>query len=253
MIVLSNAGPLIALSKLNRLTLLSELYGTVLVPRTVEGEVVTAQGRPDALTARLFLQHYRWPILEAAPEVLGDYQAPGAGSLRGVVEPSARRAGRAVLGRVEPVSRRLSRSRPATSVAATGEPGKKDLSRLVVLGFGRAQCREDPRIPRSSGESPFCSIRRLIAAHLREARRMAAGAAAAARRRDRLASQLAGHKKAPLDGLVRMQRSGAVVSHRQQQVRGRGPSAARPVPRHRSGRWLQGLQEPGSGGQRLGY
>ena len=76
MIVLSNAGPLIALSKLNRLTLLSELYGTVLVPRAVEGEVVTAQGRPDALTARLFLQHYRWPILEASPEVLNEYHPP---------------------------------------------------------------------------------------------------------------------------------------------------------------------------------
>lgn len=76
MIVLSNAGPLIALSKLNRLTLLSELYGIVLVPRAVEGEVVTAQGRPDALTAQLFLQHYRWPILEASTEVLDDYQPP---------------------------------------------------------------------------------------------------------------------------------------------------------------------------------
>lgn len=76
MIVLSNAGPLIALSKLNRLTLLSELYGTVHVPRTVQEEVVTAQGRPDALTARLFLQHYRWPVLEASPEVVQDYQPP---------------------------------------------------------------------------------------------------------------------------------------------------------------------------------
>jgi predicted nucleic acid-binding protein len=48
LIVLSNAGPLIALSKLNRLSVLSELYGIVHVPHTVQGEVVTAQGRPDA-------------------------------------------------------------------------------------------------------------------------------------------------------------------------------------------------------------
>ena len=76
MIVLSNAGPLIALSKLNRLTLLSELYGKVHVPRTVQGEVISAEGRPDALTARLFLQHYQWPILEASPDVLNAYQPP---------------------------------------------------------------------------------------------------------------------------------------------------------------------------------
>ena len=76
MIVLSNAGPLIALSKLNRLSLLSELYGTVLVPRTVQGEVIKAQGRPDAVTARLFLQHYRWPVLEASPDVIQGYQPP---------------------------------------------------------------------------------------------------------------------------------------------------------------------------------
>lgn len=78
MIVLSNAGPLIALSKLNRLSLLSELYGTVLVPRTVQEEVVSAQGRPDAVTARLFLQHYRWPILAASAEVLTEYRPPVA-------------------------------------------------------------------------------------------------------------------------------------------------------------------------------
>ena len=76
MIVLSNAGPLIALSKLNRLSLLSELYGTVHVPRTVQGEVIATQGQPDAVTARLFFQHYRWPILEASAEVLKEYQPP---------------------------------------------------------------------------------------------------------------------------------------------------------------------------------
>lgn len=76
MIVLSNAGPLIALSKLNRLTLLSELYGTVHVPRTVYEEVTAAQGRPDALTARIFLQHFRWPILEASSGVLQAYRPP---------------------------------------------------------------------------------------------------------------------------------------------------------------------------------
>jgi uncharacterized protein len=76
-VVLSNAGPLMVLGKLNRLGLLNELYGTVHVPRTVYREVVSAgmaQSRPDALTVRLFLEHYGYPILEASPEVIRAYQ-----------------------------------------------------------------------------------------------------------------------------------------------------------------------------------
>ena len=40
-IVVSNAGPLIALAKLNRLDLLAELYGEVQIPRAVYNETVT--------------------------------------------------------------------------------------------------------------------------------------------------------------------------------------------------------------------
>ncbi len=38
--VLSNAGPLIALGKLNRLELLAELYGQVQIPHAVHEEAV---------------------------------------------------------------------------------------------------------------------------------------------------------------------------------------------------------------------
>ena len=49
--VLCNAGPLITLGKLNRLEVLSELYGEVRIPRSVYDEVVTsglAKGASDA-------------------------------------------------------------------------------------------------------------------------------------------------------------------------------------------------------------
>ena len=75
-IVLSNAGPLIALGKLNRLELLADLYGEVQVPRTVYDEVVTeglARGTPDATTVHLFWQHHGWPIVEIPPAVLSTY------------------------------------------------------------------------------------------------------------------------------------------------------------------------------------
>ena len=48
-IVLCNAGPLMALGKLNRLDLLAGLYGEVQIPRAVYNEVVTqglARGAP---------------------------------------------------------------------------------------------------------------------------------------------------------------------------------------------------------------
>ena len=49
MIVVSNAGPLIALARVDQLALLPSLYGTVLIPRAVEQEV-TGMGlnRPGA-------------------------------------------------------------------------------------------------------------------------------------------------------------------------------------------------------------
>ena len=72
-VVLRNAGPLITLGKLNRLELLSELYGEVQIPRTVYYEVVTCgltKGAPDALTVRLFWQRQEWPVVDVPPAVI---------------------------------------------------------------------------------------------------------------------------------------------------------------------------------------
>lgn len=77
-VVLCNAGPLMALGKLNRLDLLAGLFGQVRIPRAVYDEVVTqglVRGAPDALTVRLFWQSQRWPIVHV-PEVLLSAYAP---------------------------------------------------------------------------------------------------------------------------------------------------------------------------------
>jgi predicted nucleic acid-binding protein len=66
-----------ALGKLNRLGLLSGLYRTVHIPRSVYREVVVAgmaQGQPDALAIRLFVERYDWPILEISPETLRSFR-----------------------------------------------------------------------------------------------------------------------------------------------------------------------------------
>ncbi len=76
LIVLCNAGPLMALGKLNRLGLLAELYGEVRIPRAVYDEVVVrglARGAPDALTVRLFWQRKGWPIVDVSEVVLSAY------------------------------------------------------------------------------------------------------------------------------------------------------------------------------------
>jgi predicted nucleic acid-binding protein len=77
--VLCNAGPLIALGKLNRLELLAELYGQVRIPRAVYDEAVTrglALGMPDAHTIRLFWRARGWPIIQAAADTLAAYKPP---------------------------------------------------------------------------------------------------------------------------------------------------------------------------------
>jgi predicted nucleic acid-binding protein len=74
---LTNAGPLIALGKLNRLDLLADLYGQVQVTRTVYTEVVTqglTHGAPDALTIRLFWQNRDWPIIDVPTEIIMAYE-----------------------------------------------------------------------------------------------------------------------------------------------------------------------------------
>jgi len=78
-IVLSNTGPLIALGKLNRLHLLSELFDQVQIPLAVYDEVVTqglVRGAPEALTVRLFWQRHQWPIVDVPESLLSSYVPP---------------------------------------------------------------------------------------------------------------------------------------------------------------------------------
>ncbi len=78
-IVLANAGPLIALGKLNRLELLTDLYHDVQITPAVYDEVVTqglARGASDALTMRLFWQRYGLPVVEVSSAVLDAYTPP---------------------------------------------------------------------------------------------------------------------------------------------------------------------------------
>ena len=77
--VLSNAGPLMALGKLNRLHLLSGLFDQVQIPRAVYDEVVTeglVRGAPEALTVRLFWQRQQWPIIDVPEALLSAYAPP---------------------------------------------------------------------------------------------------------------------------------------------------------------------------------
>jgi predicted nucleic acid-binding protein len=74
--VISNAGPLLVLAKLNRLELLVDLYHQVQIPQTVYHEIVTqglARGATDALTFRLFWQQRQWSILEPPADTLSTY------------------------------------------------------------------------------------------------------------------------------------------------------------------------------------
>jgi len=55
----SNSGPLMALAKLNRLSLLRKLFQGVLIPQAVYEETVIrgiSRGYPDALAIKLFLE-----------------------------------------------------------------------------------------------------------------------------------------------------------------------------------------------------
>ncbi len=78
-VVLCDAGPLMALGKLNRLDLLAGLFGQVQIPRAVYDEVVTqglVRGAPDALTVRLFWQRQQWPIIDVPEALLSTYIPP---------------------------------------------------------------------------------------------------------------------------------------------------------------------------------
>jgi predicted nucleic acid-binding protein len=65
--VVPNAGPLMALAKLNLLHLLQQLYGRVYFTRSVFGEVVQTGvrlGYQDAYTAQQFLRELSWEPAE---------------------------------------------------------------------------------------------------------------------------------------------------------------------------------------------
>jgi predicted nucleic acid-binding protein len=61
--VVCNSGPLMALAKLNQLSLLKKLFQKVLIPQAVYEEAVTrgmAQGYPDAFAIKFFLEQQGW-------------------------------------------------------------------------------------------------------------------------------------------------------------------------------------------------
>jgi len=76
LVVLSNAGPLITLAKLNRLDLLETLYQQVQISRAVYTEVVTQglrYGAADASLIKAFWQDHGWPIIEVPANQLANY------------------------------------------------------------------------------------------------------------------------------------------------------------------------------------
>ncbi len=75
--IIGNAGPLMALAKLNRLDLLAKLYDRVEIPRAVYREVVTqglTLGAPDARVVQLFWEKHEWPIIEVSGDLLSGFQ-----------------------------------------------------------------------------------------------------------------------------------------------------------------------------------
>lgn len=72
-VIICNAGPAIALGKLNRLALLADLYTEVLLPEPVYREVVVQgalRGEPDARLIRLFWQRMGWVVVPVDDELL---------------------------------------------------------------------------------------------------------------------------------------------------------------------------------------
>ncbi|MCD6506651.1 hypothetical protein J7M22_08510 [Candidatus Poribacteria bacterium] len=66
-VVIANAGPLMALAKLNLLHLLKQLYGQVQFPRSVYEEAVVEgirRGFEDAHTLQQFLNQENWKPIE---------------------------------------------------------------------------------------------------------------------------------------------------------------------------------------------
>ena len=75
--MICDAGPLIALAKLNRLELLAKVYDEVRVPSAVYREVVTQgleHGAADARIMQLFWEQREWPITDVPEELLSSLQ-----------------------------------------------------------------------------------------------------------------------------------------------------------------------------------
>ena len=69
MIVVANAGPLMALGKLGLLELLPQLYGQVQLPTAVYTEVVVwgrERGYPDALLVQMAIQRGQLAVIEVS-------------------------------------------------------------------------------------------------------------------------------------------------------------------------------------------
>ncbi len=74
-LVVSDAGPLMVLAKLNLLHLFQELYGRVHIAQSVYEEVVVAGirwGYEDATTLQLFLDQLGWKHEDVDPAVMPD-------------------------------------------------------------------------------------------------------------------------------------------------------------------------------------
>lgn len=69
--IVTNAGPVIVLGKLNRLDLLAQVFSVVHMPAAVYREVIgqgLQRGEPDAARVRRFWRQQAWPIVPAREE-----------------------------------------------------------------------------------------------------------------------------------------------------------------------------------------
>jgi len=93
--VVSNAGPLMVLSKLHVLHLLPALYGRVHIVQSVYDEVATVgirEGYQDAHTLSLFLDQIQWlpePVMTSVMELRGITETRYLVLLDKVAAPSA--------------------------------------------------------------------------------------------------------------------------------------------------------------------
>jgi predicted nucleic acid-binding protein len=93
MIVVSDAGPLIALAKVDRLVLLRELFGEVLIPQTVQRELFAKHGAESARLDEALLDFLRVVTVSAvAGEVEAATSRLGLGEKHAIALAHERRA-----------------------------------------------------------------------------------------------------------------------------------------------------------------